>query len=190
MCRRVRDGCWSRGGLGCAGYWGASVGCCACGRSSRTCRSWAPCHTLHSDTTWKRKLLGELEKVTRPGGCERINQRTETRVRSVSGPVSRLRPEGPGGRRARGDVCSRPVSPSAPDRGPRYEVMFFLESEDAEMETFRQRWDLLGEDVAIEGEDGLWNCHIHTDDIGGCIEAGIEAGRPRPSRIRGQDEGV
>ena len=62
--------------------------------------------------------------------------------------------------------------------------MFFLESEDTEMETFRQRWDLLGEDVAIEGEDGLWNCHIHTDDIGGCIEAGIEAGRPRRIRIR------
>ena len=28
------------------------------------------------------------------------------------------------------------------------------------------------------GGDELWNCHIHTDDIGAAIEAGIEAGRP------------
>jgi uncharacterized protein len=62
--------------------------------------------------------------------------------------------------------------------------MFFLEAADAELETFRYRWDLLGEEVAIEGGDGLWNCHIHTDDIGGAIEAGIDAGRPRRIRIR------
>lgn len=62
--------------------------------------------------------------------------------------------------------------------------MFFLEAEDTELEAFRSRWDLLGEGVAIEGEEGLWNCHIHTDDIGAAIEAGIDAGRPRRIRIR------
>jgi dihydroxyacetone kinase-like predicted kinase len=29
----------------------------------------------------------------------------------------------------------------------------------------------------------LWNCHIHTNDIGAAVEAGIDAGRPRNIRI-------
>jgi dihydroxyacetone kinase-like predicted kinase len=35
----------------------------------------------------------------------------------------------------------------------------------------------------VVGGDGLWNCHIHTDDIGAAIEAAIEAGRPRRIRV-------
>ena len=31
--------------------------------------------------------------------------------------------------------------------------------------------------------DGLWNCHIHTDDIGAAIEAGVDAGRPQRIRV-------
>ncbi len=33
------------------------------------------------------------------------------------------------------------------------------------------------------GGDGLFNCHIHCDDIGPAIEAGIEVGRPHKIRI-------
>jgi dihydroxyacetone kinase-like predicted kinase len=29
----------------------------------------------------------------------------------------------------------------------------------------------------------MWNCHVHTNDIGAAVEAGIEAGRPRKIRI-------
>jgi len=32
--------------------------------------------------------------------------------------------------------------------------------------------------IVVVGGDGIWNCHIHTDDVGAAIEAGIEAGRP------------
>jgi dihydroxyacetone kinase-like predicted kinase len=35
----------------------------------------------------------------------------------------------------------------------------------------------------VVGSGGLWNCHIHTDDIGAAIEAGVEAGRPRQIRV-------
>lgn len=83
-----------------------------------------------------------------------------------------------------GAVSSRPVSSAKHEAGPRYEVMFFLEAADARMEAFRARWELLGEAVAIDGEEGLWNCHIHTDDVGAAIEAAIEAGRPRRIRVR------
>jgi dihydroxyacetone kinase-like predicted kinase len=61
--------------------------------------------------------------------------------------------------------------------------MFFLEATDEAVSDFRRRWSELGEDVAVMGEDGLWNCHIHTDDIGAAIEAGIAAGRPRRIRV-------
>lgn len=66
---------------------------------------------------------------------------------------------------------------------PRYEVMFFLEADDSAVERFRRRWSDLGEELVVVGEDGLWNCHIHTDDIGAAIEAGVEAGRPRRIRV-------
>ena len=29
----------------------------------------------------------------------------------------------------------------------------------------------------------MWNCHIHTNDIGAAIEAGVDAGRPRNIRV-------
>ena len=38
--------------------------------------------------------------------------------------------------------------------------------------------------------DGLWNCHIHTDDVGGAIEAALDAGRPRNIRVTDLEEQV
>ncbi|MDA8116667.1 MAG: DAK2 domain-containing protein [Actinomycetota bacterium] len=69
--------------------------------------------------------------------------------------------------------------------GPRYEVMFLLESNDAQVLGFREVWAGLGDSIVVVGQDGTYNCHIHTDDIGASIEAGVEAGRP--SRIRVTD---
>ena len=78
----------------------------------------------------------------------------------------------------------------SPDAGEtRYEVMFFLElpaeeaAEQAAIGQFRQSWAELGDSIVVVGGDGLWNCHIHTNQIGESIEAGIEVGRPRQIRI-------
>jgi DAK2 domain fusion protein YloV len=65
----------------------------------------------------------------------------------------------------------------------RYEVMFLLEADDATIPAFREAWAALGDSIVVVGGDGLWNCHVHTDDIGGAIEAGVEAGRPRNIRV-------
>jgi dihydroxyacetone kinase-like predicted kinase len=65
----------------------------------------------------------------------------------------------------------------------RYEVMYLLEAEDSTIDAFKQTWATLGDSIVVVGGDGLWNCHVHTDDIGGAIEAGIEAGRPRNIRV-------
>jgi len=67
--------------------------------------------------------------------------------------------------------------------GPRYEVMYLLDAPDDKIDAFKATWMEIGESIVIVGGDGLWNCHIHADDIGASIEAGIEAGRPRQIRV-------
>ncbi len=67
--------------------------------------------------------------------------------------------------------------------GTRYEVMFFLEAEDDRIGDFRSAWEALGDSIVVVGGDGLWNCHIHSNDIGASIEAGIGVGRPFDIRV-------
>ncbi len=65
----------------------------------------------------------------------------------------------------------------------RYEVMYFLHAGDDRIDGFKAAWGALGDSIVVVGGDGVWNCHVHTDDIGAAIEAGIEAGRPRDIRV-------
>lgn len=67
--------------------------------------------------------------------------------------------------------------------GTRYEVMFLLAAPDENIDVFKTAWGALGDSIVMVGGDGLWNCHIHTDDIGPVIEAGIDAGRPHRIQI-------
>ena len=67
--------------------------------------------------------------------------------------------------------------------GLRYEVMFFLDAPDNLIPAFREVWAGIGDSIVVVGGDGLWNCHIHTDDIGASIEAALAAGRPRQIRV-------
>jgi hypothetical protein len=65
----------------------------------------------------------------------------------------------------------------------RYEVMYLLDADDTKMHAFRTVWSGLGDSIVIVGGDGLYNCHIHTDDVGAAIEASLDAGRPRDIRV-------
>jgi len=67
--------------------------------------------------------------------------------------------------------------------GPAYEVMYLLEADDAEIPALRGRLDPLGDSLVVVGGDRLWNVHVHVDDVGAAIEAGIEAGRPHRVRV-------
>jgi hypothetical protein len=67
--------------------------------------------------------------------------------------------------------------------GLRYEVMYFLEAVDESIAGFKDVWATLGDSIVVVGGDGLWNCHIHTDDIGASVEAGLDVGRPRGIRV-------
>ncbi len=65
----------------------------------------------------------------------------------------------------------------------RYEVMFLLDAPDAAIEGFKQAWSRIGDSIVVVGGDGLWNCHIHSDDIGASIEAAIDVGRPHRIQV-------
>jgi DAK2 domain fusion protein YloV len=67
--------------------------------------------------------------------------------------------------------------------GPAYEVMYLLDAEDAGIAPLRKRLAALGDSLVVVGGDGLWNVHVHVDDVGAAIEAGIEAGRPHRVRV-------
>ncbi|MFC7932196.1 DAK2 domain-containing protein [Streptomyces cinereoruber] len=82
-----------------------------------------------------------------------------------------------------------PLPPAAPrekcagEDGPAYEVIYLLEADDAAVALLRSRLDALGESLVVVGGDGLWNVHVHVDDAGAAVEAGVEAGRPHRIRI-------
>jgi DAK2 domain fusion protein YloV len=65
----------------------------------------------------------------------------------------------------------------------RYEVMYLLEAKDSTIPAFKDTWASLGDSIVVVGGDGMWNCHVHTNDVGAAIEAGIDAGRPRSIRV-------
>jgi DAK2 domain fusion protein YloV len=85
----------------------------------------------------------------------------------------------------RADKLPTPASPGADlsADGPSYEVMYLLDADDSAVATLRQQLARLGDSLVVVGGDGLWNVHVHVDDVGAAVEAGIEAGRPYRVRV-------
>ena len=76
------------------------------------------------------------------------------------------------------------ISHEASDVGDlRYEVMYLLDAPDEAIAAFKEVWAGIGDSIVVVGGDGIFNCHIHTDDIGASIEAAIQIGRPRDIRV-------
>ncbi|MFE7010387.1 DAK2 domain-containing protein [Streptomyces sp. NPDC057651] len=71
----------------------------------------------------------------------------------------------------------------ADGEGPAFEVIYLLEADDRAVARLRTRLDGLGDSLVVVGGDGLWNVHVHVDDAGAAVEAGVEAGRPYRIRI-------
>ncbi|MCX4547926.1 DAK2 domain-containing protein [Streptomyces sp. NBC_01387] len=69
------------------------------------------------------------------------------------------------------------------DGGPAFEVIYLLEAADDAVARLRTRLDALGDSLVVVGGDGLWNVHVHVNDAGAAVEAGVDAGRPYRIRI-------
>ena len=72
----------------------------------------------------------------------------------------------------------------------RYEVMYLLRARDDSVEAFKEVWAGIGDSIVVVGGDGLWNCHIHTNDVGAAIEAGVDVGLPSRIRVTDLEEQV
>ncbi len=75
-----------------------------------------------------------------------------------------------------------PTNDLTPD-GPAYEVMYLLDAFDEKIPELRRTLAGLGDSLVVVGGHGLWNVHVHTDDVGAALEAGIDAGRPYRVRV-------
>jgi DAK2 domain fusion protein YloV len=71
-----------------------------------------------------------------------------------------------------------------------YEVQYLLDAPDSAVTVLRAELAAVGDSVTMAGTgDGVWNVHVHVDDIGAAIEAGVRAGRPhRISVLRFADQ--
>ncbi len=67
--------------------------------------------------------------------------------------------------------------------GPAYEVMYLLDAPDVSVPGLKAALSGLGDSLVVVGGEGLWNVHVHVDDVGAAVEAGIGAGRPHRIRV-------
>nr|WP_308295817.1 DAK2 domain-containing protein [Streptomyces sp. ISL-96] len=102
-------------------------------------------------------------------------------VEAVSGEAVAVRKrEAPAAPLSMADDCP---ADAVQEGGPAFEVIYLLEADDAAVSRLRTRLDGLGDSLVVVGGDGLWNVHVHVDDAGAAVEAGVEAGRPYRIRI-------
>ncbi|MER6779873.1 MULTISPECIES: DAK2 domain-containing protein [unclassified Streptomyces] len=131
-----------------------------------------------ADTPGQLAELGRAGVVD-AGGCGLV---------AVLGALSQAlsgRPPAAEAVRGRAVPVPRPPQPcDAEERGgPAYEVIYLLEAAEPAVAELRGRLDGLGDSLVVVGGDGLWNVHVHVDDPGAAVEAGVVAGRPYRIRI-------
>jgi DAK2 domain fusion protein YloV len=112
-------------------------------------------------------------------GAGRVAVEVHTRVNGMDGVSGVDRVDG----LDRVDVNGVCVDGGPGEDNPAFEVTYLLEAEDADVARLRARLDRLGNSLVVVGGDGLWNVHVHADDAGAAVEAGVEAGRPYRIRI-------
>jgi uncharacterized protein len=91
------------------------------------------------------------------------------------------------------DAVAEPPAPAVPTPRPAaapretgsldyaYEVQYLLDAEDDAVDRLRRALGGLGDSLVVVGSGGrppVWHVHVHVNDVGAAIEAGVVAGRP------------
>jgi dihydroxyacetone kinase-like predicted kinase len=61
--------------------------------------------------------------------------------------------------------------------------MYLLDAPQTAIPALRSALSELGDALVVVGGEPTWNVHVHVDDVGLAIEAGVEAGRPHRIRV-------
>jgi DAK2 domain fusion protein YloV len=65
-----------------------------------------------------------------------------------------------------------------------FEVQYLLDARSEVISPLREMLASRGDSVVVAGTgEGTWNVHVHTDDVGAVIEAGIALGTPRQVKV-------
>jgi len=130
----------------------------------------------------------QLPALARAGVVDAGGRGLVVVLAELAAVVGGQRPTGsqPGPRRRRPLEQAREAGSSAFG----YEVQYLLHATAERVAELRQVLSGLGDSLAVVGTgEGLFNVHVHVNDVGAAIEAGIEAGRPhRISVIRFDDQ--
>ncbi|GAA4345254.1 DAK2 domain-containing protein [Angustibacter luteus] len=139
-------------------------------------------HALSAARAALAATTEQLEPLSRAGVVDAGALGVVVLLEALAGTLSgrrmvRQRPRPTGGRSA-AESCG-----DLEAGGPAHEVMYLLDAEHEAVPALRAALDGLGDAVVVVGGAGLWNVHVHTDDVGAAIEAGMAAGRPHRIRV-------
>ena len=81
------------------------------------------------------------------------------------------------------DVLATPRLEECSDLDGAFEVMYLLETPADRIDEVRNLLAQTGTSIVVAGAEQTWNVHVHTDDVGSVIEAGLAVGRPAKIRI-------
>jgi uncharacterized protein len=92
---------------------------------------------------------------------------------------------------ARGEYVPSPPAqgsaagePAVDVRTPHYEVMYQISGTGQRLDALRERLEALGDSVAIASDGGdRYSVHVHADDAGAAVEAGLAVGNPSHIQI-------
>ncbi|WP_182881385.1 DAK2 domain-containing protein [Microbispora sp. H10949] len=118
------------------------------------------------------EAYSERHEVPAPAGRVAPEARVEVAPEARGG----IAPE------ARGSIAEEEAGRRHGD-GPGYEVMYLLDAGADEVGRLRAELDALGDSLVIVGGEDLWNVHVHVDDAGAAVEAGLRAGRPHRIKV-------
>ncbi len=81
------------------------------------------------------------------------------------------------------DVLANPQVDDCSEGDGAFEVIYLLDSSGDRIDELRRLLAECGSSVVVAGADPVWRVHVHTDDVGCAIEAGLAVGKPSKIRI-------
>jgi hypothetical protein len=126
-----------------------------------------------------RRTIDQLPALTQAGvvdaGGRGLVVLIDALTQAVTGVATAAEPAAPVARSRVGLQVPRETGSSDYD----YEVQYLLRSADERTAVLRTELASLGDSLVVVGTgDGVWNVHVHVNDIGAALEAGVRAGEP------------